>query len=121
MHAAALRRRAAGGGCPRALKGALLKAADLHAGGARVVHHRRLGDLLHVVHVERARARAGTAIFGTVGPALGARALGQAAAVRARVRADATCGLNLRKKKKRIAWSHASNLRFLFGLDPGAV
>ena len=83
MHAAALRRRAAGGGRPRAREGALLEAADLHADGARVVHHRRLGDLLHVVHLERARARAVTAIFGTVGPALGARALGQAAAVRA--------------------------------------
>ena len=94
VRAAALCRRAAGGGRPRALEGALLKAAYLHAGGARVVHHRRLGDLLHVVHVEGARARARTAIFGTVCPAFGARALSQAAAVRARVRTDAPRGLD---------------------------
>ena len=104
MHGAGLRRPAAGGGRPRALEGALLKAADLHADRARVVHHRGLRDLLHVVHVEGARAAAGAAIFGAIRTPASARALGQAAAVRARVRADATCGLNL---------SHTTTLDFL--------
>ena len=54
MHGADLRRPAARVGAAPARS--LLKAADLHADRPRVVHHRGLRDLLHVVHVERARA-----------------------------------------------------------------
>ena len=63
--------RLAAGGCPSAHEGALLKAADLHADGPRIGRRGRLGDLLHVVHVERPGAPTRPAIFGTVCSARG--------------------------------------------------
>ena len=56
---------------------ALFESGDLLADGHRVVHHGSLDDLLHVVHVEGARAYARRNILGAVRRATALGALGE--------------------------------------------